>query len=175
MAATFGWLCVETEMITLGLMMANAATFGWLCVETLRSAWLSETCSQPPSGGCVLKQELIAKAQALNTQPPSGGCVLKQMCMIYHYLQSTAATFGWLCVETIFASRIHGLYTTQPPSGGCVLKRSIPGAGSPAVWQPPSGGCVLKHHALALFDFVIGAATFGWLCVETYSECRYVV
>ena len=34
----------------------NAATFGWLCVETqiksLRHTYASE---QPPSGGCVLK------------------------------------------------------------------------------------------------------------------------
>ena len=33
-----------------------AATFGWLCVETTTGA-LMKTCAnrQPPSGGCVLK------------------------------------------------------------------------------------------------------------------------
>ena len=33
-----------------------------------------------------------------------------------------AATFGWLCVETLLP--YHGLehFHKQPPSGGCVLK-----------------------------------------------------
>ena len=33
-AATFGWLCVETEMFVVFYETADAATFGWLCVET---------------------------------------------------------------------------------------------------------------------------------------------
>ena len=33
-AATFGWLCVETPPTTLQLLVLPAATFGWLCVET---------------------------------------------------------------------------------------------------------------------------------------------
>ena len=35
--------------------------------------------SQPPSGGCVLKQHARAFSQQQHgAQPPSGGCVLKQ-------------------------------------------------------------------------------------------------
>ena len=33
---------------------------------------------QPPSGGCVLKQELVHARINAVLQPPSGGCVLKQ-------------------------------------------------------------------------------------------------
>ena len=33
---------------------------------------------QPPSGGCVLKQEVV-EVQAVAHQPPSGGCVLKRL------------------------------------------------------------------------------------------------
>ena len=34
LAATFGWLCVETYLVRLKLAIPIAATFGWLCVET---------------------------------------------------------------------------------------------------------------------------------------------
>ena len=36
--------------------------------------------------------------------------------------------------------------------------------------QPPSGGCVLKPHRCSDSDSIGGAATFGWLCVETIAE-----
>ena len=35
-AATFGWLCVETPTTQQLKPQRVAATFGWLCVETLR-------------------------------------------------------------------------------------------------------------------------------------------
>ena len=35
-----------------------AAAFGRLCVETLSSLTETTSFSQPPSGGCVLKQKL---------------------------------------------------------------------------------------------------------------------
>ena len=35
MAATFGWLCVETLLAFLKFFISDAATFGWLCVETI--------------------------------------------------------------------------------------------------------------------------------------------
>ena len=80
MAATFGWLCVET----VGLGQVNktnfAATFGWLCVETAKAIFAeAPAVKQPPSGGCVLKPKY------------------RQSCL--SLLQ--AATFGWLCVETV--------------------------------------------------------------------------
>ena len=34
LAATFGWLCVETFCVSLQINGLLAATFGWLCVET---------------------------------------------------------------------------------------------------------------------------------------------
>ena len=34
LAATFGWLCVETTLCRIGVLTLMAATFGWLCVET---------------------------------------------------------------------------------------------------------------------------------------------
>ena len=36
-AATFGWLCVETNVKNLFESNLGAATFGWLCVETTSS------------------------------------------------------------------------------------------------------------------------------------------
>ena len=41
----------------------------------------------------------------------------------------TAATFGWLCVETTQRLKEETIQAEQPPSGGCVLKlqqRDIP-------------------------------------------------
>ena len=35
LAATFGWLCVETMPASCRMYAICAATFGWLCVETL--------------------------------------------------------------------------------------------------------------------------------------------
>ena len=35
--------------------------------------------TQPPSGGCVLKQYIHEEQKAIDDQPPSGGCVLKQV------------------------------------------------------------------------------------------------
>ena len=35
LAATFGWLCVETISVAINTVEPFAATFGWLCVETV--------------------------------------------------------------------------------------------------------------------------------------------
>ena len=79
MAATFGWLCVETLKSKRDAQDRYAATFGWLCVETdFYFAVVENEKAQPPSGGCVLKL-------------PALGKLPRQAC---------AATFGWLCVET---------------------------------------------------------------------------
>ena len=60
LAATFGWLCVETSIALLISFLLNAATFGWLCVETASSGKNNyDNDRQPPSGGCVLKLSLI--------------------------------------------------------------------------------------------------------------------
>ena len=54
-AATFGWLCVETHIVGISYQKMNAATFGWLCVETFHNESKTYRDLQPPSGGCVLK------------------------------------------------------------------------------------------------------------------------
>ena len=58
---------------------------------------------QPPSGGCVLKQHCEHVNAMLLRQPPSGGCVLKRLSIDIAKVTITAATFGWLCVETKLA------------------------------------------------------------------------
>ena len=55
--------------------------------------------SQPPLGGCVLKQITTLVITRSTAQPPLGGCVLK----LYDKINP-----DW--------------YHTQPPLGGCVLK-----------------------------------------------------
>ena len=57
LAATFGWLCVETTSLIVSLIVnISAATFGWLCVETwIKAETTNDILKQPPSGGCVLK------------------------------------------------------------------------------------------------------------------------
>ena len=65
---------------------APPAAFRRLCVETLSKPKPSGKGSQPPSGGCVLKQLTQAAYNRLARQPPSGGCVLKP--------KSTAAIRG---------------------------------------------------------------------------------
>ena len=39
-AATFGWLCVETQKWLADEVGVHAATFGWLCVETSISLYI---------------------------------------------------------------------------------------------------------------------------------------
>ena len=59
------------------------------------------------------------------------------------FISSAAATFGWLCVETTARAAGWGR-RWQPPSGGCVLKLHVVALGRLFDKQPPSGGCVLK-------------------------------
>ena len=56
---------------------------------------------QPPSGGCVLKLLALGRTYFTILQPPSGGCVLKQQVFLLPKSHNYAATFGWLCVETV--------------------------------------------------------------------------
>ena len=79
-----------------------AATFGWLCVETVLQLINPDiNQEQPPSGGCVLKLLNTYYAPKMEEQPPSGGCVLKLAKLSIEIDQNQAATFGWLCVETM--------------------------------------------------------------------------
>ena len=60
---------------------------------------------QPPSGGCVLKHKMNELLPINDKQPPSGGCVLKPFLSIFIVIDTSAATFGWLCVETAKTAR----------------------------------------------------------------------
>ena len=55
---------------------------------------------QPPSGGCVLKQNYTDRGKDTQSQPPSGGCVLKLLYLIVSDNALCPAAFGRLCVET---------------------------------------------------------------------------
>ena len=54
--AAFGRLCVETISSIIASFLSWTAAFGRLCVETSSSSQSEPKHSQPPSGGCVLKQ-----------------------------------------------------------------------------------------------------------------------
>ena len=56
---------------------------------------------QPPSRGCVLKQEHLNYKYNLESQPPSRGCVLKQRLDEHMRKGVVAAAFARLCVETL--------------------------------------------------------------------------
>ena len=56
--------------------------------------------SQPPSGGCVLKQTSHLMCGQHRLQPPSGGCVLKQLGVHIPNQVNASAALGRLCVET---------------------------------------------------------------------------
>ena len=69
------------------ISFAMAATFGWLCVETNTALRGGMSSLQPPSGGCVLKPVLNYNNLNYVAQPPSGGCVLKHQYLIGNWLQ----------------------------------------------------------------------------------------
>ena len=79
LAATFGWLCVETKGSRRNLWNGQAATFGWLCVETLGAN----------------KEESSVIGSHLRV-----AVCWNLFIAILKMWQWPAATFGWLCVET---------------------------------------------------------------------------
>ena len=103
---------------------------------------------QPPSGGCVLKHGWGSGYSQEKSQPPSGGCVLKRLRPLRSVRRPTPAAFGRLCVETCVTPPPPLPPCRQPPSGGCVLKRTAPKWCSSNQSQPPSGGCVLKPYQI---------------------------
>ena len=84
-AAAFARLCVETRSRYSFFSQKFAAAFARLCVET----------------GLVpleFLRELL--------QPPPRGCVLKHIVDFGNIGFQRAATFGWLCVETILSPAV---------------------------------------------------------------------
>ena len=76
------------------------AAFRRLCVETILPRRPQGGEFQPPSGGCVLKLQMICSRYSDHNQPPSGGCVLKPIGELLFGLPLQPAAFRRLCVET---------------------------------------------------------------------------
>ena len=109
---------------------------------------------------------LVNVCYLASTQPPSGGCVLKQFVIVFIILRFYAATFGWLCVETALIDSY--LCYSVAATFGWLCVETI----SPASVSVPSEAatfgwlCVETRFTLSQVNPHI-AATFGWLCVET--------
>ena len=144
---------------------------------------------QPPSGGCVLKQQQIKAVQNQLNQPPSGGCVLKQkLCQIL-FVNKVPAAFRRLCVETLGFGYCAFDYAPAAFRRLCVETPTTPNdsnSQNPAAFrrlcvetgvygalsavsglQPPSGGCVLKPLIGFRKSPHAKPAAFRRLCVET--------
>ena len=111
---------------------------------------IDKTFMQPPSGGCVLKlsSEKLGLINKLR-QPPSGGCVLKLVIVLVVLNYRVAAAFGRLCVETCRSCQ----WLEQPYAaafGRLCVETFLP----------------LLTHARQY------AAAFGRLCVETFLTFR---
>ena len=138
----------------------------------------------------MLKLVSAALSMVPPAQPPSGGCVLKQDKDFLRRSGLAPAAFRRLCVETGLNNRKRNRFY-QPPSGGCVLKppkrwysarsikpaafrrlcvetHTLTGLVSAIQRQPPSGGCVLKHAVFFGGQIDKGPAAFRRLCVETW-------
>ena len=72
----------------------------------------------------MLKRFPLLPPFTVATQPPSGGCVLKQGQDQQSYPLAASAAFGRLCVETMI-DILMSINANQPPSGGCVLKQKV--------------------------------------------------
>ena len=82
----------------------------------------------------------------MTAQPPSGGCVLKQDRNIRLPTVVYSAAFGRLCVETLVACSLLRLLGSAAFGRLCVETDADYEVLAKGVNQPPSGGCVLKHQ-----------------------------
>ena len=133
-------------------------------------AAVNDNGDQPPSGGCVLKQEITCKHLYLPAPAAFRRLCVETSKNLPSRLLLGPAAFGRLCVETIrFPSR--GAYSLHPPpSCGCVLKRQFDTGRQRDRVQPPSGGCVLKRYLYLRAEQPKSPAAFGRLCVETSAS-----
>ena len=77
--AAFGRLCVETPNIPAPPTSEAPAAFGRLCVETAKKADFYHLIWPAAFGRlCVETVQVKNRQVSTVTQPPSGGCVLKQ-------------------------------------------------------------------------------------------------
>ena len=134
-------------VMQLRFLAVHPAAFRRLCVETVFCSNRGKQRSQPPSGGCVLKQY--------------GDSALGS--------KDRPAAFRRLCVETTGRCCVC-IRPCQPPSGGCVLKLNNPSA--QGGWDTPAAFRRLCVETIMLSMLLAGAvpAAFRRLCVET---CLY--
>ena len=109
---------------------------------------------------------LIFLAFLSREQPPSGGCVLKQLEDEQGLVYKGAATFGWLCVETV-AETWERLILMAATFGWLCVETQIIRRDEDS-WLAATFGwlCVETASCTCSFSCFL-AATFGWLCVET--------
>ena len=102
------------------ILTGKAAAFGRLCVETIKALLgflVGER--QPSSCGCVLK-----RPQLLYFLPTYPAAAFARLCVETKIIflaanSNSAATFGWLCVETI-KIRLSPMYFTS-----CRLRAAV--------------------------------------------------
>ena len=88
----------RTELTTQG----EPAAFGRLCVETYRFNGKSWSLSQPPSGGCVLKQLPLWEGFERKIPAAFGRLCVETIQPRLKYEAHHPAAFGRLCVETLY-------------------------------------------------------------------------
>ena len=144
-AATFGWLCVETENLNHKVNIKQRSHLRVaVCWNKLTQLTVQKFKLQPPSGGCVLKPLF---AHELNCAPFAA--TFGWLCVETSIKSNTpcfksAATFGWLCVETRLCSQLNlNTLCSHLRVAVCWNTRDI----------------INRYRDCA--------ATFGWLCVET--------
>ena len=146
--AAFRRLCVETRCKKRNGRRLYPAAFRRLCVETASpSMRRAAQNSQPPSGGCVLKLDVVPLKSFANEPAAFRRLCVETTLPVKQPRVAIPAAFRRLCVETS-KRHLQIARMTQPPSGGCVLKQ-------PIGWKQAKGKC---------------PAAFRRLCVET--KCR---
>ena len=170
--AAFRRLCVETADYNKSPGNAHApAAFRRLCVETeQRILSLQVQQSQPPLGGCVLKQP-VSSIPELRQDPAA----FRRLCVETitkcngKDLQQPAA-FRRLCVETCYMPE-NWLFICQPAAFRRLCVETSPDHLFHAQnAQPPLGGCVLKLAGLLRVLMSYLPAAFRRLCVETMGH-----
>ena len=134
--------------------------------------------NQPPSGGCVLKQQNDGKKKIQARPAAFGRLCVETFSISKTFIKIKPAAFGRLCVETIIR-RALAVHAASPAAFGrlCVETMHAMGRGPskhPAAFgrlcveteftvhsysdyyvQPPSGGCVLKLSLLCIVTLII--------------------
>ena len=109
------------------LDLQSSAAFRRLCVETTGCPYTkSSKRHQPPSGGCVLKQQFARLTLVRDVSAAFRRlCVETQSVLEDISKMMMSAAFRRLCVETKIYDEHAKKEEHQPPSGGCVLKQHL--------------------------------------------------